>query len=201
MVSIGVFISFSLKTLLFCGVYYVSPVGKDTNPGTEKLPWASPAYGAKKLKPGDTLIIQKGKYILADYEKDRITVPSGKPDAWVIIKGENGTILSGKENLATIFDLSGASYVRIEDIEITSVSGQLCRDGIEILEKPAHHIVLQNLFIHHLDEFGINFQDIQYLLINNCQIQFCGFGAIGGPAGRYGGWKYVQIFHTQLSYS
>ncbi|NPV37974.1 MAG: right-handed parallel beta-helix repeat-containing protein [Brevinematales bacterium] len=201
-VSMLVWLFFISTNFLFCAnVYYVSPAGKDSNPGTETHPWASPAYGAQRLKPGDTLIIKKGKYILGDYEKDRIRVPSGKPDAWVIVKGEKGTVLAGKENLATIFDLSGTSYVRIEDIEITSVSGQLCRDGIEILEKPAHHIVLQNLYLHHLDEFGMNFQDVQNLLISHCRIAYCGFGAIGGPAGKNGGWKSVQIFHSELSYS
>ncbi|MCX7881940.1 MAG: right-handed parallel beta-helix repeat-containing protein [Brevinematales bacterium] len=182
-------------------VYYVSPSGRDTYPGTADKPWATPAVAVTRLRPGDTLVVKKGIYILSDYEKDRIVPPSGRPGAWITLRGEKGAILAGRENLAMLIDLSGKEYICIQNLEITSFSGQPCRDGIAILEKPAHHIVLQDLVIHHLDEFGVNIQDGDHLLVSNCRIHHCGFGAIGGPQGNHGGWKNVRILASELSYS
>lgn len=38
-------------------VYYVSPAGNNSNPGTITQPWATPGYGTSQLQPGDTLVI------------------------------------------------------------------------------------------------------------------------------------------------
>ncbi|MEI2580507.1 right-handed parallel beta-helix repeat-containing protein [Scytonema sp. PRP1] len=46
-------------------VYYVSPDGSDTNPGTSDKPWKSINYavGEKSaIKPGDTILVQPGTY-------------------------------------------------------------------------------------------------------------------------------------------
>ena len=189
-------------------VFYVSPDGDDSNPGTREEPWASPGYGSRKLRPGDTLVILGGRYTLSEYDADIITPPSGEPGRWITIRGEEGNrpILAGRNNLLTAVDLSGCSYVRIENLEITSddrASGEAryFRDGIEILGRPASHIVLKDLYIHHLDEFGMNFQDVEDLQILDCRIEYCGFGAIGGPEGTAGGWRNVLIRGCRLSYS
>ena len=42
-------------------VLYVSPAGKDTNPGTREKPWATPGHGSKQLRAGDTLVILSGQ--------------------------------------------------------------------------------------------------------------------------------------------
>ncbi len=183
--------------------YYVSPNGSDSGPGTFTSPWKSPAYGTKRLKPGDTLIILGGTYILKDYEKDIIRPPSGTQNAWVTIKGEDGNRPSLKMggNLLTAIDLSSKSYVKIENLEITNYNGELARDGIEILNSEAKHIVLKNLYIHHLDEFGIDISDVYDIEIDGCTISYCGFGAIGGPSGTSGGWRNARIKNCILSYS
>jgi len=189
-------------------VYYVSPAGNDSNPGTRERPWATPGYGSRQLRPGDTLVILGGKYILKRYDDDIITPPSGNENAWVVIKGEDGhrPVLAGSKNLLTALNLSGVSYVKIENIEIThdsSASGNslFFRDGVEILGSPASHLVLKDLYIHHLDEFGMNIQDVDNLQILNCRIEYCGFGALGGPSPDHGGWKNVKVQNCNLSYS
>ncbi len=188
--------------------YYVSPAGSNSNPGTREKPWASPGYGSRRLQPGDTLVLLDGTYTLKTYDDDIITPPSGREDAWVTIQGEDGArpVLAGRDNLLTAVDLSGKSYVRLENLEIThdsSASGasRFFRDGIEILERPASHIVLRDLLIHHIDEMGMNIGDVDDLLIENCRIEHCGFGALAGPLGRQGGWRNVVIRNCRLSYS
>ncbi|MEN2984939.1 MAG: hypothetical protein ABDH25_07970, partial [Dictyoglomaceae bacterium] len=142
--------------------YYVSPKGSNSNPGTLEKPWRTPGFASRKLKPGDTLIILGGKYILKEYDADIIKPPSGQENAWITIKGEEGNrpILAGRNNLLTAIDLSGVSYVKIENLEITHDDTATdddiwFRDGIEILRKPSSHIILKDLYIHHIDEMGI----------------------------------------------
>ncbi len=189
-------------------VYYVAPDGDNTNPGTRDRPWATPGYGSRQLQPGDTLIILGGRYVLRDYDTDVITPPSGTASAWITIRGEEGhrPVLVGRDNLATAINLSGVQYARIQNLEIThdgTAQGEALyfREGVEILGAPAAHIVLQDLYIHHIDEFGMNIQDVEDLQILNCRIEYCGFGALGGPAGEHGGWRDVTIRGCSLSWS
>ncbi len=198
----------SPSTPLEGNTYYVSPDGSNSNLGTRERPWATPGYGSRQLRPGDTLIILGEKFVLQNYDDDIINPSSGREDAWIVIKGEDGSrpVLAGRNNLLTAINLSGVSYVRIENLEIThdsSVSGTALffRDGIEILGNPSSHIVLKDLYIHHIDEFGMNIQDVDDLQIINCRIEHCGFGALGGPSGNYGGWRNVKIQDCRLSYS
>ncbi len=189
-------------------VFYVAPWGDNANPGTRERPWATPGYGSRHLRPGDTLIILGGKYVLREYDADILTPPSGTADAWVTIRGEPGNrpVLAGRDNLLTAIDLSGARYVRIENLEIThddeaQGTSAWFRDGIEVLGAPAAHLVLQGLYIHHVDEFGMNLQDIEDVHILDCRIEYAGFGALGGPQGQQGGWRYVTVRGGSLSWS
>lgn len=102
--------------------------------------------------------------------------------------------------------MSGVSYIKIENLKITHDTstvgeGLYFRDGITILGTPSSHIVLKDLYIHHIDEFGMNIQDVDDLQIINCRIEYCGFGALGDPAGEHGGWRNVKIQNCRLSYS
>lgn len=188
--------------------YYVSPAGDDHDPGNRSAPWASPGHASRKLKPGDTLLIMSGRYALSRFDEDILTPPSGEAGAVVTIRGEEGhrPVLVGRNNLLFAINLSGTNYVHIENLEITHderASGKAVyfRDAIGILEKPAAHIVLKDLYIHHVDEFGINIQDIEDLKVINCRIEYAGFGSIGGPQGKKGGWRDVIIQGSRLSYS
>ncbi len=188
--------------------FYVSSSGSDSNPGTREQPWASPGYASRQLRPGDTLVILGGRYTLREYDADILTPPSGSAEAWITITGEEGNrpILAGRDNLATAINLSGVQYVRIANLEIThddTASGEAAwfREGVEILGAPTAHIILQDLYIHHVDEFGMNIQDVEDLQILNCRIEYAGFGALGGPAGEHGGWRNVVIRGASLSWS
>ncbi|MEM2299013.1 MAG: right-handed parallel beta-helix repeat-containing protein [Thermofilaceae archaeon] len=183
--------------------YYVAPWGDDSNPGTRDKPWKSPGLSTRKMKPGDTLVILGGRYILEKYDDDILMPPSGSPNAWTVIVGEKGNrpVLAGRGDLIAAIDISGKSYVRIENLEITSDNGAEFRDGIQALNGPVSHIVLKDLYIHHIDEFGINIGDVDDMKILNCSITHTGFGSIGGPAGQLGGWRNVLIKDCYLAYS
>lgn len=187
----------------FSATYYVSPDGRNSNPGTEDNPWATPGYASKQLQAGDTLIIRDGRYVLSEFYADMITPPnSGTQNAWIVIKGEDGSIpvLAGRNNLFSAIQLDGVNYIRIENLEITSDNGAHFREGINAGGNEISHVVFKGLHIHHIDEFGIDLKDVNDLLVDECNIHHCGFGAIGGPAGETGGWRNVLIRGCQLSY-
>ncbi|MGB9823573.1 MAG: right-handed parallel beta-helix repeat-containing protein [Candidatus Hydrothermia bacterium] len=163
------------------GTRYVAPWGNDNNDGSLNYPWRTLAYAVIQLHPGDTLVVL--------------------PDS-----GRTRPIIAGRNNVRAAFDLSGKSYLWIENLEITHYvcgSGESIyfRDGIEILNAPAHHIVLKDLYINHIDEYGMNFRDVDSIQILGCRIEYCGFGAMGGPAADSGGWRNVLIRGCSLSYS
>ncbi len=187
--------------------YYVAPDGDNSNPGTLVAPWATPGYGSRQLQPGDTLVILGGRYTLSVYDDDIVTPPAGTANAWITIRGEAGNrpVLAGRDDLAMAVNLAGVSYVRLENLEIThdsqaSGAGVYFRDGIVILGAPASHIVLKDLYVHHLDEFGLNVQDVDDMQVLGCRFEYCGFGALGGPSREHGGWQNVRVQGCRLAY-
>jgi hypothetical protein len=206
---------FSLQLLIFflttsasAGVFYVSPSGSDQNSGSREKPFASPGYASRVLEPGDTLEILRGIYRLSRFDEDIVMPKSGKAGAWITIRGEaeHRPVLAGADDLFAAVILGGCSYVRLENIEIThdpaaAGSPAYFRDGIHIMgDTPSSHIILKNLYIHHLDEFGLDVQDADSIEILDCRIEYCGFGAAGGPSPVHGGWKHARIEGCKLSY-
>ncbi len=188
--------------------YYVAPWGDDAASGTAADPWRSPAVAVSRLGPGDTLVLRGGTYLLSDFERDVLRPPSGTEEAWIVIRGQEGerAVLAGRDDLALAVDLSGVSYLRLENLEIThdpTATGEAAwfRDGIAAPAGPVSHVVLENLHIHHLDEFGIDIADARDLSVIGSTIEYCGFGAIGGPRGRYGGFRGLVVRRCSLSWS
>jgi hypothetical protein len=160
------------------------------------------------MQAGDTLIILGGRYVLSEWDADIITPPSGSADAWTVVKGEEGQrpILAGRDDLYSAVILEGRSYVRIENLEIThdaQASGPAgyFRGGIAGSGEPVSHIVLKDLYIHHIDESAMDFQDVEHMQVVNCRMEYCGGGAMGGPAAEHGGWRNVQVQRCTLSWS
>ncbi len=49
-------------------VYFVSPTGVDSNPGTESLPWATLDQAADSLYPGDLVYVRGGILYGAEFD-------------------------------------------------------------------------------------------------------------------------------------
>ncbi|MFA6431090.1 MAG: right-handed parallel beta-helix repeat-containing protein [Candidatus Margulisiibacteriota bacterium] len=187
--------------------YYVSTSGNDsTGNGSLANPWASPGYASRQLQAGDTLIIRAGNYVIDTYDEDILTPPSGTASNWIIIKGEDGTMptLAGGGNILCQINISNANYLKIENLEITN-NNDNTRDGINGVYTSGNgtinQIILKNIYIHHIDMYGVDIRDIDGLYITNCRIEYCGFGAVGGPAANQGGWQNVVLRDGTLSYS
>jgi len=191
------------------GNFYLSPAGSDAYPGTREKPFASPGYATRQLQPGDTLIILGGTYRLSRFDEDILMPKSGTAGGWITIRGEPGNrpVLAGAGNLFAAVILGGCSYIRMEHLEIThdpSAEGSAAyfRDGIHIVgDTPSRHIILKDLYIHHIDEYGLDVQDADSMEITGCRIEYCGFGSVGGPPAVHGGWRHVRIDGCRFSYS
>lgn len=190
--------------------YYVSPTGNNSNAGTREKPWATIAHGARRMQGGGTLIILGGRYNISKFgdcsagdDGDAICPPSGTAASWTIIKGEDGNrpVIAGGGNLYAAFFLNGRSYVKIENIEITNNNGANFREGIDADYTLAEHIILKDLYVHHIDETGVKMRDVNDLKILNSKFLYCGAGAIGGSAALNGGWRNILIKNSELSYS
>jgi len=190
--------------------YYVSPTGSNSNAGTREKPWATIAYGVRHMQAGGTLVILGGRYNISRFgdcsagdDGDVICPPSGTAASWTVIKGEEGNrpVIAGSNNLYAAMFLNNRSYIKIENIEITNNNGAAFREGISAASGPAEHIVLKDLYIHHIDEICVNMSDAIDMKILNSKLTYCGFGSVGGPAGKVGGWRNVLIKNSEMSYS
>ncbi len=181
--------------------FFVAPDGDDGAAGTQAAPWGTLGFASQQLSAGDTLVLLGGTYLLRDYERDILVPPPGTADAWVVIRGEAGNrpILAGGGNLAFAINVSGSSYLAVENLEITS-DGDLFREGINGIDAPLEHVVLRDLDIHHVDEFGVDVADADHFYVVNCRIAYTGFGALGGPSGSAGGWRNVSVCGCQLTH-
>ena len=211
--SLGLLIAVLAGTAT-AATYYVSPTGDNGNPGTISQPWATPGYGSRQLLPGDTLIIMGGKYIIAVDDIDIVMPKSGTAGAWITIKGEAGNrpVLAGRDNIISAVDIAGRSYIRIENLEITHDNSVPApelyfRCGLRIYNRVVNdqivscsNLVFQDLYINHVDESGLDIVDVNNLQVLNCIFEYCGFGAIMGPAGEVGGIRNLLVKGCRLSY-
>jgi hypothetical protein len=189
--------------------FFVATNGNDAHPGDSERPWRTPGFASRQLAPGDTLIIRGGRYVQSVFDADIVAPPSGQPDSWITIRGETDhrPVLAGRDNLFASVILGGRSNLRLENLEIThdanAPGDAVCfRTGISISGEPASsNIVLNALYIHHLDQGALDAQDVDHLTITNCQFEYCGFGGIGGPAGRHGGLRHLSVRNCRLAYS
>jgi hypothetical protein len=188
--------------------YYVGPSGSNDNPGTRAAPWATPGFGSRQLVPGDTLIILGGRYVLSEFDADILMPPSGTANAWVTIQGEEGhrPVLAGRDDLFSAVSIDGCSYLRIENLEITHDSqaqgeARYFRFGIAGSGAPVSHVVLEDLYVHHIDEGALDLCDVDDLQVLNCRMEYCGLGALGGPTQEHGGWRNVRVEGCTMSWS
>ena len=199
----GVATSAASFTVTGAATYYVSPSGDDAAAGMREAPWRSPGLASKRMNGGDTLVILGGRYTLAVFWDDMITPPSGTAAAPTRVIGEAGSrpVLAGRDDLFAAIDVTGTSYVTLENLEITSDAGRLFRGGVQAAGEPDDHLVLSDLYIHHIDEMALNIGDVDELLVERCRFAYCGFGGIGGPAGQSGGNRHVVVRDCYLGYA
>lgn len=94
-------------------VYYVSPVGNDTQPGTQALPLRQIRKALTKVHPGDTVLVADGNYL--GFDVDSLVASSVAPIT-IQAQGTNAVVLSTSDradNRDTIYILD-STYVVLD---------------------------------------------------------------------------------------
>ncbi len=193
--------------------FYVSPTGSDEDPGTRERPWATPGFGSKQLKAGDTLVILPGEYLMTDFYDDMITPEtSGTAEAWITIRGEatSPPIIRGRGSLMAAVDIGGKSYIRLENLVFTShiddpYTGGL-REGIDAggsSETSVSHVVLRNIEVHRVEECAINLgANVTDVEMDRLKLHRTAGTLISAPGAEGGnGWERVVLTNSYLGYA
>jgi hypothetical protein len=145
--------------------YHVSPTGSDSNPGSEARPFRTIQKAADSVKPGDTVLVGDGVYAYSGpndcHGKVVICVSrGGSPDKWVVFRSKNkwaAKIDGGNGKAGSGFAVrGGASYVRIQDFEMTGLANvDGSAGGIDLFDGGSHFQVIGN-HIHNIGRVCTN---------------------------------------------
>ena len=94
---------------------FVAPGGRDSNPGTERRPFATVAHALRKLRAGDRLFVRGGTYA----ERVKVNVAPGRPDAPVLVSNFPGERPLVKGQLW----IGNPSYWTIRGLNVTWAQG------------------------------------------------------------------------------
>ena len=109
-------------------VYYVSPHGRDSAPGTKARPWATFLRAMLSLKPGDTLYLEDGVY----YQSLDVTV-SGRAGKPVFFKAaSDGRAVVDALWQARALRIAGRAYVEVDGITFRHSGGGPNAHGLDI---------------------------------------------------------------------
>ena len=124
-------------------IYYVSPTGSDSAPGSSGAPWRTIQKAADTLRPGQTAIIMAGKY------GERVSVSHSGTSAAPI------TLQAGNRAYVQLpgFDLTGSHWV-LSGFDISTRTNGSEGYGIHVSGSAAYDTI-QNNYIHELCREGI----------------------------------------------
>src|SRR5215213_1361741 len=147
-----------IHTQAAVNIYYVSPTGNDTNPGTATAPFKTFAKANSVLTAGSTLNIYAGTYT----EQLKIS-KSGTSSAIITVKPLSGTVVIDMKNVAT-FGLSlAASYVSVSSLEVRN-SGDICVNMV------GSNLTVDGLIVHECASHGIHTNNSSQIKILNSRV-------------------------------
>jgi parallel beta helix pectate lyase-like protein/uncharacterized protein DUF1565 len=125
--------------------YYVDvATGVDSNPGTATQPFRTIQQAANVVNPGDTVIVRDGVYTggsraIVDVER------CGAAGHLIVFMAEHtwGAVLDGQHNTSQTGVFLGASFIRVEGLEIRGVGRygfDMAEGSVTDLEIAANHI-------------------------------------------------------------
>jgi parallel beta helix pectate lyase-like protein/pectate lyase-like protein len=139
-------------------IYYVSPTGNDSNPGTASAPFKTFAKANSLLTAGSTLNIYAGTYT----EQLKIS-KSGTSSAWITVKPLSGNVVIDMKNAAA-FGLSlAASYISVNSLEVKN-SGDICVNMV------GNNLTVDGLVVHDCASHGIQTNNSSQIKILNSRV-------------------------------
>ena len=151
-------------------IYYVSPTGNDTNPGTITQPWATLQKAASTLTAGETAYFRNGTYVA--YVVFTNDGSSGNPITFQSYPGEYA-VFDGSNvpsdpfnpwNVDDMFSLY-ANYIILRNFEVKNAASQSIYCG-----QDTHDNLIDSLHIHNCYLCGVYLSHCSYHTVANCKI-------------------------------
>lgn len=150
--------------LLADDVFYVSPSGNDSNPGTASQPWRTIKFAVTKTTPGDTVWVADGVY-----REKIIMTKSGTLDKYIVLKAINqwGPKVEVAESGKTDGIKIAANYITVDGFEIydPNLGPQSHGNCITVWEN--HHVNILNNKVHDCGGAGIQLGRFDHVLVEN----------------------------------
>lgn len=122
--------------------FYVSPSGRDTNPGTLAKPWKTVQKACNAATPGSTVYLRTGTY------KQKVSVNvSGTAGNYITFTNYNGeaATLDGGSTAGTILSVVNKTYLKFVGLRFQNAIGNYAK-GFYV-EGSSHHIEIRNCTI------------------------------------------------------
>ena len=148
----------TIQTKAAGSVYYVSPTGSDTNPGTSSAPFKTFAKANSMLTAGSTLNIYAGVY-----NQPMAITKSGTSSAGITIQPVGGAVVIDIQNAASIGLDVRASYVTVTGLEVKN-SNNVCVNLV------GNTITVNSLVVHDCSSMGIQANNALNAKILNSRI-------------------------------
>jgi hypothetical protein len=148
----------TINTKAAGSVYYVSPTGSDTNPGTSAAPYKTFAKANSMLTAGSTLNIYAGVY----NQQLKIT-KSGTSSAGITIQPLGGTVVIDMQNATNSGLYVRASYVTVSGFEARN-SNDICVNLV------GGNITVNGLVVHDCSNHGIQANNSSNVKILNSRV-------------------------------
>lgn len=139
-------------------VYYVSPTGNDTNPGTASAPFRTFAKANSVLTAGSTLNIYTGVY----NQQLKIT-KSGNSSAWITVKPLGGNVIIDMQKAKTHGLDVRASYINVTGLVVKN-SNDVC------VNLAGTNITVGGLTVYTCTSHGIQANDSLNIKILNSHV-------------------------------
>lgn len=125
----------------------------------------------KNLVAGDTLLISPGTY---DIGALWLSNMHGAENAWFVIKGLGGMATLIGSQYENVINLNGVSYLKFENIGITTNGKFNDIDGVTFRSN-SHHVTFKRCHIYGVTNAGVNSQvpEIHHIIVSECEIDHC----------------------------
>jgi parallel beta-helix repeat protein len=151
-------------------IYYVSPSGSDSDPGTESQPWRTIQKAAKTLGAGDTVYIKAGRYEERvepqnSGSADNEIMYAAYPGAIVTIDGANIVV----PEWGGLFQIENKHDIRVSGLRIVNAGPNLHNPGILI--EGSSGIIVENNYIYHSSDSGIGVWNSENIIVDHNEVE------------------------------
>jgi len=152
-------------------VYYVSPSGDDSAPGTQEKPWKTIQKAADTLEAGDTAYIMTGTY--AERVTPRRSGREGKEITFAALPGHtpviDGRTVPLNNDQAALCEIANRNFIRISGLQIVNANAFSGACGIILSQ--VDHVIIEKCAFRSIASSGIAIWDSRSVTIADNEIE------------------------------